>query len=320
MAYRFRRREPPLAGIARIVAGEIDGALADVADPAVPPAEKVHQARRRCKRIRAVLRLARAALGKAYRPENAWFRDSARLLSTTRDADSVIAAFDALVADAESGAFEAVGRSLRRRRDELERSTDVQGLLSAYVIRMKKAEQRVAGWSLDGDGFRALRNGLFATYAAARRGMQTAYGKDGDGASSSSAAAEVRFHEWRKHVKYHWFHLRLLEHAWRSVLDQQAGAAKDLSEILGQEHDLTVLLHVVREDPESFASARTIERFVALAEERRLRLRRRALPIGRRLFAEKPKRLTKRIETYWKAWRAHAPVHAIRPAPADATA
>src|SRR4051812_4637750 len=52
--------------------------------------EAVHDARKRIKKTRALLRAARPALRKAFRAENRALRDASRELSGARDADVMI--------------------------------------------------------------------------------------------------------------------------------------------------------------------------------------------------------------------------------------
>ncbi len=46
-------------------------------------------------------------------------------------------------------------------------------------------------------------------------------------------------HEWRKRVKDLWYHVTLLQDAWRPVMSALADEAHELSDRLGDEHDLT---------------------------------------------------------------------------------
>jgi hypothetical protein len=67
--------------------------------------------------------------------------------------------------------------------------------------------------------------------------------------------------------------------------------AQVLSELLGEDHDLAML-----------AQRATGKKHKALRraiEKRRARLRRRALKMGKRLYAEKPKGFSRRIGAAW---------------------
>ena len=61
------------------------------------PVEAIHDARKRIKKTRALLRLARPGLKtKAYRRRNRELRDTGRGMSGTRDADVLVETVDAL--------------------------------------------------------------------------------------------------------------------------------------------------------------------------------------------------------------------------------
>ena len=51
-------------------------------------------------------------------------------------------------------------------------------------------------------------------------------------------------HEWRKRVKDLWYHVTLLEDAWKPVMSALADEAHELSDRLGDEHDVSVLRRV----------------------------------------------------------------------------
>ena len=106
-AYRLGRGEPAGEGLRRIAIGRLDHAEDQLAGDG-DPAEAVHEARKDLKKLRAVLRLLRSRVGKQlYRRENTDFRDTARLLATSRDAQVHLDTLDALV-DSEAVADDAV--------------------------------------------------------------------------------------------------------------------------------------------------------------------------------------------------------------------
>ncbi len=73
----------------------------------------------------------------------------------------------------------------------------------------------------------------------------------------------------------------------------------ELTELLGDHHDLAVLAEDLGGRPELGDRAP----FEAAIERRQEQLLDAALELGARLYAEKPKAFAKRIERYWRAWR-----------------
>src|SRR5689334_2251019 len=97
MAYRLSTDD--LAASFRRVAGEqLGGAAGGLEDPD-DPVEAVHDARKRLKKTRALLRLARPAMrADAFRAYNRELRDQGRALSGARDADVMVETVDLLAA------------------------------------------------------------------------------------------------------------------------------------------------------------------------------------------------------------------------------
>jgi CHAD domain-containing protein len=146
------------------------------------------------------------------------------------------------------------------------------------------ARQRVPDWPLRTDGFEALEDGLRRIYRRGRRDMR---------AARREPTAE-NLHEWRKRTKDLWYHLSILESCWPPVMSALADEAHELSDRLGDDHDLAVLVEWAREH----ADAAPIE---AGAEERRLRLQADAFAYGARLYADKPILFVGRVERWWNA-------------------
>src|SRR5262245_23423066 len=95
MAFRLKKTDRSGNGIPGLIRGQIDSALDELTSPKSD--DSIHAIRKRCKRIRAVLRLMRDELGDAvYRRENHCYRDIAEPLAGARDATVLAAAFDTL--------------------------------------------------------------------------------------------------------------------------------------------------------------------------------------------------------------------------------
>ena len=61
-------------------------------------------------------------------------------------------------------------------------------------------------------------------------------------------ATPEMFHEWRKRVKYFWYHSRLLRGIWPEVMIVYIDFSKKLSDLLGDEHDLSVFRNLLSEE------------------------------------------------------------------------
>src|ERR1700694_1625249 len=90
MAYEFLPGEPIPDAVRRIYGEQIDRIGVHVA------AGEVHEARKRMKETRALLRLVRKALGDEFVVENTWLRDAAHSLTAARDAEAMVETLEKL--------------------------------------------------------------------------------------------------------------------------------------------------------------------------------------------------------------------------------
>lgn len=252
----------------------------------------VHETRKDLKKMRSLLRLSRGGLPpKQYRRENARYRDAARLLSSTRDADVKLRTLAALRERYGDDVPSARGLQLLLQ-EEVERLASSNGNGLAAAMQEAAAAIEEGGASVDAlriekRGWKLLEPGLVASYRRGKAGLDAV----------SDQVSDEAVHEWRKGVKDLWYHLRLLRDTWPEGLSGPIDQADTLSELLGDHHDLSVLAIVVREQEEE------ARRLLALLERRQGELLVEAMPIGQRLYAENPQRYARRLRVYWKVWR-----------------
>ena len=99
------------------------------------------------------------------------------------------------------------------------------------------------------------------------------------------------FHEWRKRVKYLWYHLEILTELWPKVLSSLADELHTLSEYLGIDHDLAVLRSTILNQPERFVDEKELTLLISLIDQERLSLETLARPLGERIYSESPQNL-----------------------------
>jgi CHAD domain-containing protein len=294
MAFRFKLSEPFDNGFKRIATEQIDRALAQLNDNE-DRVVAVHECRKALKRIRALLRLVRPALGDStFRSENAQMRDIAGGLSGARDRHVLLETLAKLEAASEA-AGTPFAAAIRTAIMEIANGGDApKGDVAAMkhaASLLTDAKKRIAGLRLTGDGFAAVGPGLQASYRKARRAFREAYRDPHDDA----------FHEWRKGTQQHWRHMALLARAWPECLGARSTEARALSQLLGDDHDLALLIAFLNSDAaDAIADAHVLTAKQA-ALRRQDELRTIARPLGQRLFAEGPKTLHRRIAVYWAA-------------------
>jgi CHAD domain-containing protein len=290
MAFRFRLAETFEEGCQRIAREQIERAQAQLKGPD-DPIIAVHETRKSLKRLRALLRLIRPAIGESvFRHENAELREIARGLSIARDRHvllETVAKLEAAAGFPKKGLGQAVRVALSATNGE--QSLVVEGTtLRQAQGRLAETKKRFARLHLSGQGFHGIGPGLEASYRRARRAFRQAYVELTDEA----------FHEWRKGAQQHWRHMLLLTRAWPASLAARASESRSLSQLLGDDHDLALLVAFVRSE----AGARLGDDAAAIekaARRRQQELRSIAHPKGLRLFAESPKALHHNLATYW---------------------
>jgi hypothetical protein len=77
-------------------------------------------------------------------------------------------------------------------------------------------------------------------------------------------------------------------------------------------NDLAVFRTMLLDEQDPFGSMTEAQALVGLIDRRRVEFQVRARPLGARLFAEKPKRLSSRLRHYWKSWKTWRELEAVR--------
>jgi CHAD domain-containing protein len=284
-AYRIKRGEEPAKAVARIAGGRLDDALERLFDGVDGDfATAVHETRKDLKKTRAVLRLVRDRIGEeTYRRENTRLRDAGRSLAGSRDAEAKVETIASLT-ERFGGELPEGFAGLRTRLEE-ERGA----LLSAAAGRAA-----IADWSYAESGWKLLAPGLKRSYKRGRDRFHDVLREP----------SPENVHEWRKRVKDLWYHLRLLRESSPEVLRERSDQAHELSDLLGGHHDLTVLAQDLEDRPDLAGGGREAAAIVALIEKRQDELLEAAVPLGERLYADRPKAFVDRLGAYWRAWRA----------------
>ena len=264
MAYKLSLDD--LAASVKHVAGDQLGAAADGLQDPDDPVEAVHDARKRLKKTRALLRLARPAMrADAFQARNRELRDQGRALSGARDADAMVETVDALA--------QHNTRRVKRAHFMAVRGSFVAGAAGALPEHRVPALARgVSRWPLGDISAGTLVDALTTTYKRGRK-------------AAAKPATDENLHEWRKRVKDLWYQARLLS------IKKLARDAKALSKLLGDDHDLVVLsAELPASDP-----------LQPLISERRAELQKQARKLGARVYEDSPKAFRKRVRKRLRA-------------------
>jgi CHAD domain-containing protein len=255
--------------------------------------ESVHEVRRAGKQLRALLRLVRDAAPELFTVEDAAVRATTARLAEVRDAAVSLETFEALMVGAAGSATEgiaAVQAGLTARREAVVHREDLASVFAVVRDELRELRERVDGWEVDGTGFGVLAGGLRRTYRRCRRQAR---------AARRDPSPEV-LHAWRRQVKHHRYHLELLRPIWPVVVRAREDELHRLTDLLGEHHDLAVLLGELQADPDPLGGVAAVDEVAALVHGRQGQLEAEAITLGRRCFAEPPAAFVGRLERYWK--------------------
>jgi CHAD domain-containing protein len=294
MAFRFKLNQPVKKDVRRLLLGQIEKARIELGAGTIHPAN-IHEARKCLKRIRSVLRLVRPALGdKTFRREAERYRQIAELLSPLRDRQILLETVEKLEAASAEPAHDALGsvhRLLKSGDEKAVHEPNASTVLGDVRDRFGPAAKITRKLKLGPVTTTSLMRGLEHTYRKGRRAFSTAYATPDDEA----------FHDVRKSIQHHCRHLQLMSPAWPDLFAVHIENARTLAQLLGDDHDLSVLVAFVSSQPDVMLSPAAKTSVIASAYDRQRVLRAEARPYGQKAFAMNPKELHRTIGTLWTA-------------------
>ncbi len=123
-------------------------------------------------------------------------------------------------------------------------------------------------------------------------------------AAAYRSESETDFHAWRRAVKTHRHQVAALEAIAPRRMKARLDELDRLGDLLGDEHDLTVLEAAIGAELSEIADPEPIDLLLRRIAVRRRNLRRRAQPLGRLLFEERPSAFRDRARSDFRAARS----------------
>jgi len=317
MAFKFDIRESLTRGILRIARERIDRVIGSLSEKPQPSAESIHEARKDLKCLRAVLRLARGSInGEVRRRENILFRDAGRALSAARDSQALLEALEHFsrrhqlhlqdTTPKQESIHEFIGKI--HGKIEQEKIDRLPGEMLRKLVQELRGAKRRAGLWFDGAVLQPgnewgtfVGAGLRRTY---RQGKNLVWQFEMIGHENAS---DETWHELRKCAKALGYQLRLLRPIWPGPINVLLREIDQLTDRLGDDHDLAVLRGRILNEPyspsENQDSADTRHIFLQSLDRRRRKLQLESLQLARRIYVEKPGQFEHRLAAYWHAWK-----------------
>jgi hypothetical protein len=291
MGFRLKLREPLPEGLKRVFHEQIQSALQLCLHPAKERGVTVHEVRKHLKKLRAAMRLAVGEIGKnRHAREDRGVREIGRLVSDLRDAQVRLQTLIHLREETAKGSgenrFVRIEELLSLERESF--SAAFAGWQKQAIPKLEHVGERLSKWPVAGITWKQICGAVGKIYKRGQRGL----------AKTIKKPIPENFHAWRKRVKDLWYQLRILQPLNRVVLEEMAHEAEILGELLGREHDFHFLLGRLEKESGDEALRDELTDLQKLISKRGKRLRRDALELGRRFYAEPAKAFAKRISIF----------------------
>lgn len=290
MSFRIQKGEALAAALGRIAAEEMHLALEQLRRDG---GARVHAARKALKRLRALLRSLRVTLPKEiYCAENARLGEVGRKMSPVRDAHVQLETLRKLDIT-RNPAARKLRHHLLRQQSELARR--MPQLRKSVRAMLDASRDQMSSWPLQAATPAGLAAGLRRIYKQGRK----------VGRQARQTGTPEHFHQWRKKAKALGYAFELIESLGSGKISKMLRCADCLTECLGDDHDLFVLLQALRAENQT----KPDDGFLKLSDQiaqARARLQKRAFKCGDKLYRQKPAAFEKNILSLLeKAQRKH---------------
>jgi CHAD domain-containing protein len=166
-------------------------------------------------------------------------------------------------------------------------------VLAAIARDLDGLRKRVRRWPLRKDGYDCLEPGLRRSYRRGRRSQDEAY----------ASLEDEALHEWRKRAKDLRYQVGLLEPLWPEEMKGLEKTLHELTDRLGDDHDFADLRCALQGARGLASGVDGVTKLIELIDRRRSDLQAKARPLGARVYSEAPRKFSRRVGSYWDAWR-----------------
>ena len=302
MGYRLDPGQPVADKVRRIAAHQLELAIARLTgDGDARRDGSIHTARRHIKKVRALIRLLRPALGRRFRAVDHRLRSVNRMLAPIADAQAT-AAMLARVVWRDGGELPAevvanLRASVVRRESMAYEDAALADVFETVAALLRAERDAIDEWHMSERGFRAISGGLERTVRASRRAMVKAV-----------ASARIEdYRKWRQRAKYYWHQVRLLKMYCGGGLALDERRLEALDGYLGDCRNCAILRGVLTSD--SLLNRTDAARGLRLVRRSERELRRCARRLGAAIYQETPKDFVTRVERLWYSTRGTRRTH-----------
>lgn len=252
----------------------------------------IHTARKGCKRFRGFLRLVKSAFRTDFSSVDAGVRNAAFGLSSLRDKDVLVkrlAELRKLRGKSISAAdFATIQNQLtcQNTRSGKNSQTEEQQIAD-FLTSLQAVVEQIPNWNLRCKMSKAARVGFRQTYRQGHKALKLAWRRP----------STDNLHRWRKWVKYHEHQMRFMSDSWKGNAAERIERLQLLSEVLGDDHDLAIILEKIEAQSIDRKTAQFAgyKKLLQAISTRRERLQSRAFKLGRLLYRRRPAELMNKL-------------------------
>ncbi len=292
MTYKLEKEKSLKKNITTVASQEVDGCLTSLENMNIH--EAVHDIRKRLKKLRALVRLVRDELGEEnYKAINVYYRDLGRELADFRDLTAHIETLEVLRERYGDhlyvNFFNSVIKKIEKERGEMEKELKEKDFFQEHLVKkLQFAQKELVKWPIQENEISVILPSMKRVYKRGKNALKEA---------SENPGMEI-YHEWRKRVKYLWYQTLLLQETWPDFFSAMEAEIHELSDFLGDDHDLMVLKQRLEKDGFELDDDTQKELIHAVINEFSEHLREQALKKGALIYTEKPGDFKTRMAGY----------------------
>lgn len=297
---RFFAGETLSEGLDRVIDAQFEIALGVASRTPDERAGAVHETRKAIKRLRAMLRLVRDSISlDCYHTDNAALKLIAAELGAVRDSWVMAQILDRLLPhdhELADPVATLVDRLQERYQAESAAVLDNTPHMASILDQLEKARERAKRWTVVAGekseplphAFATVAPGMQRVYKRGRRGMRIV----------ADSPTDTLLHVWRKRAKYLRHQVEALNILDPPGLGATESELEQLTDLLGDDHDLAVLLNRIKNDPRLSDGIETEPITDAVCRKRR-ELQDEAIQLGRSRFEDHSSIFLAYIERIW---------------------
>jgi len=296
VAYRLRPNESVRRGLRRLATKQLRAARDDLRGATPPRDEAIHEARKSVKKVRAILQLIEADEGTRLRGCRKRLRSVNRTLSGLRDADAMIEILSKLRSRNphlfSEHTYARVRRQLSSHKRAAMEAAELDGAWTTLDDELRHLRRAAERWRPAHRGFSALSPGIELAHRRGRKAMARALARQ----------TAPDFHEWRKLMKALWYALRLVDRSGGRVR-RDVSLLHGAETWLGDDHNIVVLCAELSKDAAICGGPVQLDRLRLAANRYQGAVRKKAVTLVNRIYAQGSRKYVRGIERAWTRWR-----------------